>query len=96
LAADSGSRDLTGGDKEAEYRCGIDGTLYQVVTRIDDDPHTPLQQDYPYPAPSPLPSPSPPVALVKEITVVVTPQGADGAWVTANQLRMVFRRVRAN
>jgi|GEM_PF-1032659 len=94
--ADDGSRDITGGDKEIEYRCGIDGTLYQVETRIDDDPYTSGQQNYPWPAPSPLPSPPPGVALMKEIAITVTPVNVDGTWVTANQVRMVFRRVRAN
>jgi type II secretory pathway pseudopilin PulG len=95
-AADNGSRDLTGGDKETEYRCGIDGTIYAVDTRIDDDPYTANQQDYPWPLPSPLPSPAPPVSVMKEITVIVTPQGVDGSWVTGNQVWMVFRRVRSN
>lgn len=88
---DSGIRDLTGGDKEAEFRCGIDGTLYQVNVRVDDDPYTDGQQDYPWPQPSPSP-----IALSKQIDIEVIPQGADGAWVTANAIRMTFRRVRGN
>ena len=84
--ADDGSRDLTGGDKEAEYRCGIDGTIYQVLTSIDDDPATAgIQVNV-----------TPTSVVFKEITLEVTPQGAEGQWVTANRIRMVFRRVRAN
>src|SRR5688500_18633015 len=30
IADDTGSRDLTGGAKETEFRCGIDGTVYEV------------------------------------------------------------------
>lgn len=35
-------------------------------------------------------------AGMKEITLQVVPQGADGQWVTANAIRMIFRRVRSN
>lgn len=81
-AADDGSRDLTGGDKEAEYRCGIDGTVYEVRTRIDDDPFTAGLIDA--------------NAGMKEITLEVIPRGADGPWVTGNPVVMIFRRVRGN
>jgi type II secretory pathway pseudopilin PulG len=84
--ADDGSRDLTGGNKEAEYRCGIDRTIYEVRTSIDDDPSTLGTQV----------NATPVNVVFKEITVEVIPQGADGTWVTANRIRMVFRRVRAN
>lgn len=79
---DNGSRDLTGGVKNPERRCGIDGTVYEVRTTIDDDPFT-----------AGLVNAN---AGLKEITLEVIPQGADGQWVTANRIRMVFRRVRAN
>ena len=84
--ADDGSRDLTGGAKEVEFRCGIDGSRHQVETTIDDDPSTAGTQTNATPA----------NVAFKEITVEVTPLGADGRWVTANRIRMVFRRVRAN
>jgi prepilin-type N-terminal cleavage/methylation domain-containing protein len=81
--ADSGSRDITGGTKEAEYRCGIDGTVYRVNTSIDDNPATAAIDVNA-------------ATNMKQITLEVTPLGADGAWITASRIRMVFRRVRAN
>lgn len=79
---DDGKRDITGGVKTAQRRCGIDGTVYLVNTTVDDAPGVTGLVDA--------------AAGLKEITLEVTPQGADGAWVTANRVRMVFRRVRAN
>lgn len=104
---DTGERDLTGGTREVEYRCGIDGTVYEVRTTIDDNPATPTgtPDAYPWPTPVPAPSPAatPPIALMKQITVEVTPVSPEGqtsagaaSWVTANPVRVVFRRVRAN
>ena len=84
--ADNGSRDLTGGVKESEFRCGIDGSIHEVRTSIDDDPNTAGIQT----------NATPTSVGFKEITLEVIPMGADGQWVTANQIRMVFRRVRAN
>lgn len=89
---DTGARDLTGGTKTPQLRCGIDGTLYQVLVTVDDDPNTAGPQTYVWPPPSP----TSPVALAKEIQIEVIPQGAEGRWVTANAIRMTFRRVRAN
>lgn len=79
---DDGQRDITGGVKAAQQRCGIDGTVYLVNTTVDDDPYAAGLVDV--------------NAGLKEITLEVTPQGADGTWVTANRVRMVVRRVRAN
>ena len=91
---DNGSRDITGGAKAVQLRCGIDGTMYLVETTIDDDPALDGTQVYPGPAP---------VALMKEITVGVTPVSPEGqtnagqeTWVTGNPVFIVFRRVRAN
>lgn len=103
---DDGSRDLRGTNPDrVDYRCGIDGTLYRVRVVIDDDPSTPTVTDVaPWPRPTPpIPSPSPLVALMKQITIEVTPENAEGSrpgsntsWVTANPVRMTFRRVLAN
>ena len=81
-SADDGRRDITGGLKPAQLRCGVDGTLYLVETTVDDDPFTAGLVD--------------PLASMKQITLEATPQGADGLWVTANRIRVVLRRVRAN
>lgn len=92
--ADNGSRDITGGDKAVQLRCGIDGTMYLVETTIDDDPAVAGTQVYPGPSPA---------ALIKEITIRVTPVSPEGqtragqaTWVTGNPIFVVFRRVRAN
>lgn len=94
LTVDDGSRDITGGDKAEQVRCGIDGTMYIVKTRIDDDPAVAGLQVYP--GPSPVPT-------LKEITITVTPVSPEGqtksgqdTWVLGNPIRVVFRRVRAN
>lgn len=80
---DDGQRDITGGVKATQYRCGIDGTEYLVDTTIDDDPYTGGVQVNPN-------------TNFKEITLEATPMGADGQWVTANRIRIVLRRVRSN
>ena len=92
--ADNGSRDITGGVKAVQLRCGIDGTMYLVETTIDDDPALDLIQTYPGPTPA---------AVMKEITIGVTPVSPEGqtaagqeTWVTGNPVFIVFRRVRAN
>lgn len=86
---DNGSRDITGGTKAPEVRCGVDGTLYQVVTQIDDDPTTPNVVDTDVVS---IYHPS-----LKEIKVEVIPAGAKpNEWVTANKIVAVFRRVKAN
>jgi type II secretory pathway pseudopilin PulG len=98
INADNGSRDLSGGTR-TDFRCGIDGTVYQVTVTIDDDPSTPTTAEtYPWPRPAPAPSPAPTPFLIgmKQITVEVTPGGAEGGWVTANAIRMTFRRVLSN
>lgn len=92
--ADNGSRDITGGAKAVQVRCGIDGTMYLVETTIDDNPAMDGMQVYPGPSPA---------ALMKEITIQVTPVSPEGqtaageaTWVTGNPIFIVFRRVRAN
>ena len=92
--ADNGSRDITGGTKAVQVRCGIDGTMYLVETTIDDDPALLGTQVYPGPTPA---------AVMKEITIRVTPVSPEGqtaagqaTWVTGNPIFVVFRRVRAN
>ena len=96
---DDGSRDLRGGTRHDEFRCGIDGTVYRVRVWVDDNPTTPTgtPDAYPWPTPVPAasPAPTPPIALMKQITVEVTPQGAD-RWVDQTPIRMTFRRVRGN
>jgi len=83
---DNGSRDITGGVKAAQLRCGSDGTAYLVETRIDDDPFT-----------ADAPDPQVNAATTfKEITLTVTPAGANGTWIIAYQTRAIFRRVRSN
>ena len=91
---DNGNRDITGGNKAAQVRCGIDGTMYIVNTTVDDDPSVLGTQVYPGPSPVPL---------LKEITIQVTPVSPEGqtkagqnTWVLGNPIRVVFRRVRAN
>lgn len=91
---DNGSRDITGGQKADQVRCGIDGTQYIVQTTIDDD--TTIAGVQVYPGPSPVPQ-------LKEITITVTPVSPEGqtragqaTWVLGNPIRVVFRRVRAN
>jgi hypothetical protein len=53
---------------------------------VDNDPVTTGVQDE-----TAKPNPA-----IKEITVTVTPQAANGSWVTAFPTKVVFRRVRAN
>lgn len=79
---DDGRRDITGGAKSPQVRCGVDGTVYLVETTVDDNPYAGGLID--------------PTAHLKQITLEVTPQGADGQWVTANRVRIVLRRTRAN
>jgi prepilin-type N-terminal cleavage/methylation domain-containing protein len=100
---DDGSRSLLGTPDNApriDYRCGIDGTVYRVTVRIDDDPSTPNTSNppapWPRPTPAPSPAPTPLTAYMKQITIVVTPEGAEGRWVTANAIQMTFRRVLSN
>jgi type II secretory pathway pseudopilin PulG len=88
--ADDGSRDITGGVNAVQVRCGIDNTMYLVETTIDDDPAV-------------LGTQVSPAALIKEITLQVTPVSPEGqtragqqTWVTGNPIFVVFRRVRAN
>lgn len=82
-AADDGQRDITGGVKQDQIRCGADGTRYLVQTRIDDDPYLPDLQTYASPT-------------LKEIELTVTPVGLNNSWETAQRTRVIFRRVRAN
>lgn len=80
---DNGQRDIRGGVRAPEVRCGIDGTVYLVTTTVDDDPTKAGLVDV--------------NASIKEITLEAIPQGVEpGSWVTANRVRIVMRRVRAN
>jgi len=79
---DDGRRDITGGPKAPQVRCGIDGTLYLVTTTVDDDPGVGGLVDA--------------NASLKEITLESVPAGADGSWVEANRVMIILRRVRAN
>lgn len=81
--ADDGRRDITGGVKAGQTRCGADGTRYLVETTIDDDPFTGGVQ-------------TAAGTTLKEIQLTVTPFGLNGSWETAYRTRVVFRRVRAN
>ena len=81
-SVDDGRRDITGGVKPTQLRCGVDGTVYLVETTVDDDPSTAGLVNT--------------LATLKQITIEATPRGADGSWVTANRIRVVLRRVRAN
>jgi type II secretory pathway pseudopilin PulG len=60
-----------------------DGQRYLVDVTVDDDPFTPgVQTDA--------------TKTLKEITLTVTPLGANNTWVTAKRTQVVFRRVRSN
>lgn len=83
---DNGQRDITGGIKADRVVTSADGRTYLVHTEIDDDPFTAGVQVNPVPT----------APTLKEITLTVTPQGADGNWVTASKATIIFRRVRAN
>ena len=81
--ADDGRRDISGGVKAGQVRCGADGTNYMVETTIDDDPYTAnVQTDA--------------ATTLKEIELIVTPFGTNGRWESAYRTRVIFRRVRAN
>ena len=79
---DDGQRDITGGVKAPQIRCGIDGSRHLVYTTVDDDPDKPGLVD--------------PNATLKEITIESVPGGDENTWITANKVRVVIRRVRAN
>jgi len=81
--ADNGLRDISGGVKAAQVRCGADGSQYTVETTIDDDPYVAGVQTSAAPT-------------LKEIELIVTPFGTNGRWESAYRTRVVFRRVRAN
>jgi Tfp pilus assembly protein PilV len=81
--ADNGLRDISGGAKAGQLRCGADGTQYMVETTIDDDPYTANIQTNA-------------ATTLKEIELIVTPLGTNGRWESAYRTRVVFRRVRAN
>ena len=77
--------ELAGGVKAPRTRPAADGVTYLVNVTVDDDPFTDgVQID--------------PTQTIKEITLTVTPPASDnmGAWVTANQTQVIFRRVRSN
>jgi Tfp pilus assembly protein PilV len=82
---DDGRRDLTGGTKAARTVTAVDGTKYTVQTIVDNDPITTGVQ-----------TTNETTTTLKEITLIVTPQGASGNWVVAYPTRVVFRRVRSN
>ena len=77
------SPELLGGVKALQNRTAIDNTTYSLAITVDDDPFV-------------LGTQIDGTKTLKEITLEVTPQGADGAWVTANRIRVVLRRVQAN
>ncbi|MGC2235494.1 MAG: prepilin-type N-terminal cleavage/methylation domain-containing protein [Pyrinomonadaceae bacterium] len=74
---------LTGGVKAAKTVVSSDGFTYLVNVTVDDDPLTADVQ---------INS----AQTLKEITIVVTAQAANGSWETAFQTKSVLRRVRAN
>lgn len=80
---DDGQRDITGGVKPRQLRCGVDGTQYLVDVTVDDDPYTAGVQVNA-------------ASNFKEITLLSTPVGPDGGWVVGNQVRIILRRVRSN
>lgn len=84
-SVDDGRRDLTGGTKTARSVTAVDGTKYTVATIVDNDPLTTGVQ-----------SANNTTTTLKEITITVTPQAANGNWVVAYPTKAVFRRVRAN
>lgn len=82
---DDGRRDITGGTKAARTVTAVDGTKYTVETIVDNDPETAGVQ-----------SANDSTTTLKEITVIVTPQSANGSWVLSSKTKAVFRRVQAN
>ena len=83
---DNGKRDITGGVKADRVVTAADGQTYLVHTEVDDDPFTAgIQVNVVPTAPT-----------LKEISLTVTPQGADGKWITASKATIIMRRVRAN
>ena len=74
---------LTGGVKTPTTGVSSDGFTYIVAITVDDDPFTAGVQINP-------------TKTIKEVTIVVTPQAANGSWETAFQTRSVLIRTRAN
>ena len=60
-----------------------DNFVYRVEITVDDDPFTTGVQINN-------------AKTLKEVTILITPQGANGNWVTAFQTKSVLRRERAN
>lgn len=77
---------LTGGVKTPEpVTSDGDNAKYLVETTVDNDPYTPGVQ-----------TTGDDTTKLKEITVTVTPQSANGNWVLAYKTKVVIRRTRAN
>jgi type II secretory pathway pseudopilin PulG len=73
---------LLGGTKADRTVTSADGTSFTVSMKVDDDPFTALVQ-------------TDNTKTLKEITITVTPVGAEG-WVTGIPARVIMRRTRAN
>lgn len=77
---------LTGGVKTPKTITSLgDNNTYLVETTVDNDPFTPGIQ-----------TTGDATTTLKEITIAVTPQGANGSWITAYKTMVVLRRTRAN
>lgn len=82
---DDGRRDITGGTKTARTVTAVDGSTFTVETIVDNDPLT-----------AGIQATNETTTTLKEITLTVTPQRANGNWVLSYPAKVVFRRVRAN
>lgn len=77
---------LTGGTKTPKVVTSQgDNNKYLVETIVDNDPVAPGIQ-----------TSGDNTTTLKEITITVTPQGANGSWVLGYKTKVVLRRVRAN
>lgn len=77
---------LTGGTKTPRTVTSKgDNNTYTVETVVDNDPVTAGVQ-----------AAGDSTTTLKEITLTVTPQAANGGWVVAVPVKIVFRRARAN
>jgi type II secretory pathway pseudopilin PulG len=74
---------LTGGTKAARIVTSADGSPFQVLVTVDDDPTTNGVQINT-------------ASTLKEVTLNVSTQNAAEAWVRAVPTTIVFRRVRSN
>ncbi len=77
---------LTGGVKTPRSVTSLgDNNTYLVEITVDNDPFTTGPQFT-----------GDATTTLKEITIAVTPQGANGSWITAYKTMVVLRRTRAN